>query len=167
MKRIVFAFAAFVFVVGLATESFAQQVPGSYRQTCRNVRFDGAELSAVCLDRFGRPNPTSIFVDSCRGDIANRDGQLSCPSGRGGGPRGFDDGYRGPPPRRDYGGDGFRGGWQGLPGGSWRRSCTDASMQGPILVAACATARGNYRQTSADARSCRAFGNANGNLVCE
>lgn len=56
---------------------------GSYLATCGRISQSGPILSAVCRDRDGRRNPTSLDLRDCgRGDIANVDGQLFC---RGGG----------------------------------------------------------------------------------
>jgi hypothetical protein len=186
VKRL-FLVIALVFMTGplLAPSAFAQQPPGSYRQSCGNIRFDGRQLSAVCADRYGRRVPTSLMVDNCDGGISNDNGQLTCEFG--GGRRmqsrqfDDDDDYRPRRPRRDYDGgyrggdyrgggprdDGFRGGGPQMPGGSWHASCKNGSMQGTVVVALCANARGQFQQTSADVRSCRSFANRNGNLACE
>ncbi len=156
------------------TAAIAQQPPGSYRQSCSNIRFDGRQLSAICADGVGRRVPTSLFVDRCIGGISNQNGQLYCQAG--GPPQNYgrryeedEDDYRPrrrPPPPPQYGGDYGRP--QGrLPGGSWRASCTNVEMRGPIVNAACADARGNYRPTSADMRECPSFSNRNGSLVCD
>jgi hypothetical protein len=177
LKKIV-GIAALVFL-GSMSSSNAQVPGGSYQASCGNIRFDGEQLSAVCVDARGRRVPTSLDVRGCAGGIANNNGQLVCnvggPPGYGGGryhddeafdrPRrgryredeAFDWPRRGPPPR-DFGG--------GLPGGSWRASCTNAEMRGPILNAMCLTARGDYRPASADVRQCPSFSNRNGSLVC-
>lgn len=57
------------------------QPPGSYAQTCRNARVSGGVLSAQCLDERGRSRSSSLGYSSCRGDIANVNGTLSCPGG--------------------------------------------------------------------------------------
>ncbi len=175
MKRF-FLIIALVFLSGpmLASRAQAQMPPGTYQQSCGNIRFDGRMLSAVCADRYGRRVPSSLMVGNCGSSVANDNGQLTCDYGGGGGgrrmqSRQFDDGdeYDRPRPRRDYGGrdDGFRGAQ--MPGGSWRGSCRNAQMQGPMLTALCANVRGQFQQTTADARGCRSFANRNGQLVCE
>lgn len=175
------AVSVFVSVIG-SSASFAQQPPGSYQQSCGNVRFDGVQLSAVCADRFGRRVPTSLMVRNCMGGISNNNGQLVCQAGG----RGRDDGrwyeddeddYRPRRSRRDYGGDyreprknGYRGGQSSgprMPGGSWHASCKNGQLQGFTVIALCANARGQFQQTSADVRSCASFANRNGNLSCE
>jgi len=74
--------------VSFATPARAQP-PGSYLQTCRNVRVDHGMLKARCLDLRGRPRRTSLFLPDCRGEIENVDGVLTCRLRRGPGP-GFD-----------------------------------------------------------------------------
>jgi hypothetical protein len=195
MKNVFHAVAILGLNLLTATAASAQQPPGSYRQTCSNIRFDGRQLSAVCADRVGRRMPTSLMVDNCASAISNDNGQLTCEAGRRGPPRDarryddddFDDRPRRPRPPQDFGGgyrdagprdDGYRGGGYrdggyrggpgpGMPGGSWHASCKNGQMQGPILLALCANARGQFQQTSADVRACRSFSNQNGNLVCD
>jgi hypothetical protein len=60
------------------------QPPGSYAQTCRDSRVSDGVLSARCLDTRGGERNTSLNVASCRGDIANINGTLTCEGGRGG-----------------------------------------------------------------------------------
>jgi hypothetical protein len=165
-------FLAAAIVLGAVTLAHAQVPPGSYLQSCSNVRFDGRQLSAVCADRYGRRVPTSLMVGNCGSAISNVNGQLACEYGGGDGgrrrmqSRQFDDDgdYDRPRPRRDYG---FRSGESRIPGGSWHGSCKNAQMQGPMLTTLCANTRGQFQQTTADTRSCRSFANRNGNLGCE
>lgn len=85
MKR-VFLLAACALAVW-TTEASAQMPPGSYAQTCRDIRFDGYTLSAVCATTQGTARRSALRVDSCAGPIANLNGQLACPGGgRGGRP---------------------------------------------------------------------------------
>jgi hypothetical protein len=51
---------------------------GSYTQTCRDARIDGDMLRAECKDREGRWHQTKIQYESCRGDISNQNGELTC-----------------------------------------------------------------------------------------
>lgn len=170
LKRLV-VFLALISGFNVSTAS-AQVPPGSYLQSCSNVRFDGAQLNAICADRQGRRVPSTLMVGRCAGGISNDNGQLSCQAGA---PRDYgrdrfrdeDDGFDTPrrrPPPREYGG--YREGPR-LPAGSWRASCTNVDMRGFVLSATCATARGNYQPTSADVRECPSFSNRNGNLVCD
>ena len=57
---------------------------------------------------------------------------------------------------------------QGLPQGSYLRSCNDAALHGDALVATCRRADGREQRTSlADVRRCVGdIGNNNGNLQC-
>lgn len=58
--------------------------PGSYAQTCRNIRAEHGDLEADCRTRYGEWRHSSLdnFRD-CRGDIANDNGRLVCSSGGG------------------------------------------------------------------------------------
>jgi len=180
-------------VLAAAQPASAQMPRGSYAQTCQDVRFDGVMLSAICLTARGQYVQARLAVSSCRGDISNINGQLTCPGGGGPGygggpppqygggpppppPYGYRPGYGngGPPPPppygggREYGGGRDYGGGGGrLPGGSWRASCVNAGMQGPILFADCARVDGRYVPAQGDVRACGRFGNSNGRLTCE
>jgi hypothetical protein len=57
---------------------------------------------------------------------------------------------------------------QGVPQGTYLRSCANVGMQGDTLVASCRTADGRERQTSLPAvNGCVGdIGNNNGNLQC-
>ena len=57
---------------------------------------------------------------------------------------------------------------QGVPPGSYLRSCGEAYLQGDTLIATCRRVDGYAQQTSLPAvRSCVGdIGNANGNLTC-
>ena len=57
------------------------QPRGSYAETCRNAAASGGVLSARCLDARGRSHDTSLGYTTCRGDIANVNGVLSCQGG--------------------------------------------------------------------------------------
>ncbi len=172
-------FSALAVIVTASTAS-AQVPPGGYLQTCRNVRFDGYNLSAMCQGPGGQFYPSQLAAaGSCRGNIANLNGQLVCAGGRpqyGGGPQ-----YGGPPQygypaRPEYGGygrpydrdgDGDYGGGFPLPGGSWRLTCGNPVMRGPILFAECQRGDGAVQPSRADTRMCRRFANGNGQLMCE
>jgi CVNH domain len=193
-RRLIIVAGALLTMLAVVPPASAQMPRGSYVQTCRDVRFDGATLSAVCLTAGGQSVATRLAVGACRGDISNLNGQLSCPGGGGqpyggrppqygGPPPQYDGGpprspYGYPPPRpgygetappygggRDYGGGREYGGR--LPGGSWRASCGNAVMQGPILFADCQRIDGRVVQARGDLRACARFGNANGRLTCE
>jgi hypothetical protein len=54
---------------------------GSYLDSCRHVRMDGATLRATCENSAGGEAETALDdAASCEGDIANADGQLVCHS---------------------------------------------------------------------------------------
>jgi hypothetical protein len=57
------------------------QPRGSYAETCRDARVSGNVLSAQCLDARGRSHSSSLGYTTCRGDIANLNGTLSCTGG--------------------------------------------------------------------------------------
>ena len=179
------AIALFVAAALQAGPASAQLPPGSYQRSCGNVRFDGEQLSAVCDNGSGAGARSRIYVNDCRGDITNVGGRLSCQSGgtersrpdprfepqRRQEPRDYDGGGRRRERDREYrdydggGRDRERGG--SLPGGSWRGSCGQASIEGSTLYAQCRTSRGDFRQNSVDVRRCVSFGNRDGTLVCE
>jgi hypothetical protein len=92
-----------------SAEALAQMPPGSYAQTCRDIRFDGYTLSAVCATAQGMAQRSALRVDSCSGPIANLNGQLACPGGgRGGRQQGPAYGGGGP----SYQGGGYQGGYE-------------------------------------------------------
>ena len=81
MKTIVRLFAAAV-LVGLAT-SAAAQPPGSYRDSCRDIRMQGSVLTALCRRAGGRGEQlTALNVANCVGDIGNNNGNLVCNGGQ-------------------------------------------------------------------------------------
>jgi CVNH domain-containing protein len=56
--------------------------PGSYVESCDNVRLDGATLKAACRNEKGKSVATELKnANQCRGDIANQDGALKCITG--------------------------------------------------------------------------------------
>jgi len=72
-----------VALAGLAAAPAMAAPPGSYQESCRNIRFDpprnpNARLYAVCPDPRGRMVRSSIEFRRCRGDIANVNGRLDC-----------------------------------------------------------------------------------------
>jgi hypothetical protein len=53
--------------------------PGTYRETCRNIRMRGDDLRAVCKsERGGWRDAYLDGADRCWGDIANDNGRLIC-----------------------------------------------------------------------------------------
>jgi hypothetical protein len=55
----------------------------------------------------------------------------------------------------------------GMPDGTWRQSCENASVSGGTLRAWCRRDGGKYEVTSAVIGSCKSFGNRNGKLFCD
>ncbi len=89
--------------------------PGSYWQSCRNVRTErvngGSLLSAECRDVRGAWRGSTLRFSDCRGEIENRDGQLTCYMGGGynGGGYGSGGNYNG----GGYGSGGYGNGGYG------------------------------------------------------
>jgi hypothetical protein len=159
IRRIV----AFTFTIGLAlsgTQAFAQAVPpGTYQQSCSDVRVRGGQITANCSAPNGGRITSSTSV-GCRGDIGNVNGYLRCNGGA----------NANRPNGGNHGGnyDGNYGG--GLPAGSYRQTCLHARMQGSVLVADCQTGTGGILRASLDMRSCRQgvpVGNQSGVLHCQ
>lgn len=130
----------------------AQRLPGgSYLSSCRDVQVRrGRDLVAFCAMRNGAWISTRLNdFPSCRGDIANRNGQLWCARGP-----------MPPPP----------GGPAPLPRGSYLRSCANAFVApGGILRADCRRMNGSWNRAALNLNFCRGardIGNANGQLVC-
>lgn len=160
MKLALFAALAAAPALFLAAAPAAAAPPGSYLDSCRDVREDGPrrdpQLSAQCRDTRGRFRPTSLRYRGCRGDIGNEDGRLVCDGRSGGGGWG--------------GGNG--GGWGGggrLPGGSWTQSCSRGTMDGRTFTARCDDGRGRKAFSSINLRRCPTgnVGNRYGQLVCQ
>src|SRR5580693_7100701 len=81
VKTIVGLFAAAA-LVGLATSATAQP-PGSYRDSCRDIRMQGSVLTALCRRAGGRGEQRSALnVEHCVGDIGNNNGNLVCNGGQ-------------------------------------------------------------------------------------
>jgi uncharacterized membrane protein len=57
----------------------AADVPGSYKQTCTNIRLAGENLSADCKKFDGSTKASTLeFATSCVGNVSNVDGNLVC-----------------------------------------------------------------------------------------
>jgi hypothetical protein len=90
VKTIVVGLFAAAALVGLASSAAAQPwrggriPPGSFRDSCRDIRVQGDVLSAVCRRRGRRAGEqwTALNIRHCVGDIANHDGNLVCRGGR-------------------------------------------------------------------------------------
>lgn len=65
--------------VPAAHAQFGGRPTGSFVQSCRNVQTSAeGYLSAECPDQQNRYRWSTIYYPQCRGDIANRNGVLSC-----------------------------------------------------------------------------------------
>jgi len=63
--------------------------PGTYRDSCDRIWHDGETLHARCRDLDGRSRPSTLGgISSCRGDIGNSNGRLTCATGSAAAPRG-------------------------------------------------------------------------------
>ncbi|MDB5043446.1 MAG: hypothetical protein JWN27_4172 [Candidatus Eremiobacteraeota bacterium] len=166
----------------------AQTVPsGSYQQSCTNVHTRGDQLIANCTSSQGGRVRSSIALDSCRGDIANSNGQLICNvdnSGNGyrhnhhngqngNGNYGGGNGNYGGQNGNYGGGNGNYGGGNGnyggsTPAGSYQQSCNNAGMRGGLLTATCPESNGSQLTTSLNVRQCGGtdIANRNGRLTC-
>ena len=118
--------------------SAADQPPGSYLQTCRDIRMRGDNLYASCQNAGGSWAKTSLAdVYRCTGDIANVNGSLQCDQSK------------------------------GLPAGDYAASCRDMRMRFGWLYARCQTSDGNWVDTSLPAGRCNGgISNINGQLTC-
>jgi CVNH domain len=106
VKRIVGLFAAAA-LAGLSASAVAQAPPpGSYRESCRDIRMQGPNLTALCRTARGHERLTALDIAHCVGDIGNSNGSLVCNGGRPGAPAPPPGpGYAGPPgyPAPGYG----------------------------------------------------------------
>src|SRR5216684_7151644 len=83
MKLILGVFAG-AMLAALCSSAYAQAPPpGSYQQSCRDIRMQGSSLSALCRRANNRgEQPTALNVAHCAGDIGNNNGQLQCSGGQ-------------------------------------------------------------------------------------
>lgn len=147
-------FVALLLMAGMPAEA-ADLPAGSWRQSCNNPRLKGNDdFSADCRTRDGRVVTSRIDLDRCgrNGAVGNNNGQLFC---------------------ERVGTQGHQGGgkwWgQGLPAGSYQRSCRNARIEGrDLLIAQCQRQNGSYRNTRLDIDECRGrdIANDNGHLEC-
>ena len=82
--RLVIGLFGVAALAGLSLSAYAQAPPpGSYQQSCRDIRMQGSTLIAVCRRANGRGDqPTALNVAHCVGDIGNNNGQLICNGGQ-------------------------------------------------------------------------------------
>lgn len=82
MKTIVGLFAVTA-LAGFAGSAAAQAPPpGSYRESCREIRMEGPSLTALCRTMRGGQELTALNVAHCVGDIGNNNGHLVCNGGQ-------------------------------------------------------------------------------------
>jgi hypothetical protein len=88
-----------VVLAGLSFAASAQAPPGSYQQSCRDIRMQGPNLTAFCRRIDGREQPTGLNIAHCVGDIGNNNGNLMCNGGQPAPPPrlGAEPGYPPPP----------------------------------------------------------------------
>ena len=113
---------------------------GSYTASCRNIWVAGGTLHARCTTIAGGTIESTLpAYASCTTSIANTDGHLAC----------------------DHGGT--------APAGSYRKSCWDIFVSGPIMNAVCENMNGAPQSSALDLRvKCRApVLNVDGFLTCD
>lgn len=125
MNRAFSAVAGSLALVAIQAGAFAQgRTPeGSYRASCESIRVVGNDLHADCRADGGGPfvaRKPAVLRDfrSCRGDIWQFRGQLSCQRTAAAGP----------------------------PAGSYRAICRDSRAQGADLYSTCRLPDGSYRR---------------------
>ena len=151
-------------------QDYAQQrvAPrGGYAHSCSEAYVNRGRLYADCRDTRGQLRGTSIELARCGGEEINNDnGLLVCGRVRGD----YETGGRPGGDRPGWGGDRPGGGWNGggAPQGSYRQTCTDASVRGGRLFARCEGGGRDRRASSLDYSRCGRFdiANENGLLVC-
>jgi hypothetical protein len=81
--KIVPGLLAGIILVIASSSAFAQAPPGSYRESCRDIRMQGPTLAALCRRANGRGEQlTALDVAHCVGDIGNNNGNLVCNGGQ-------------------------------------------------------------------------------------
>ncbi|MDR6952828.1 hypothetical protein J2X65_002187 [Ancylobacter sp. 3268] len=123
----------------------AQSVPpGSYQQSCQDIRNVAGWLRASCRDRSGRWVEANMAISWCApgNDISNEDGRLVCKTTSSWGER---------PPQ-----------------GSYMGSCRDVRMSAGWLKASCQDMKGRWVDATTAASWCtgRDIANVDGRLTC-
>jgi CVNH domain len=82
--KTVFGLVAGVILATASSPAFAQAAPpGSYQESCRDIRMHGPNLTALCRRSSGRgEQPTALNLAHCVGDIGNSNGNLVCNGGQ-------------------------------------------------------------------------------------
>jgi hypothetical protein len=171
--------------------------PGSYQQSCAKCVTRGNDLSAICrkiANTYNSDNQTILNdYKSCRSDISNFDGFLTCLKGDRDAPNGsymescrnivFNNNNLYAACRKVngewinaslavqgcsysiYNSDGVLS--CNVPYGTYQRSCQNIRISGNLLVAECRTESGNWQNTSIDLACGRGIDNINGSLRCQ
>lgn len=113
--------------------------PGTYTASCHDIVVAASSITASCRTLTGSDRISTIANPaSCRSEIDNIDGFLSCSMGNA------------TPPR-----------------GSYRASCHDVVANGSRLSASCRRGDGSYQQSSLDFAGCQSsISNHQGVLTC-
>ena len=83
MKVILGLFAGAMLAVASASAHAQAAPPGSYRESCRDIRMQGPTMTALCRRANGRGEQlTALDVAHCVGDIGNNNGNLACNGGQ-------------------------------------------------------------------------------------
>ena len=115
--------------------------PGSYKNSCEDIRTRDGELMARCQMQDGQWRESSLYYRDCYQEITNQNGKLTCG-------------------RRHHN--------NMLPRGSYKETCRDISMHGSILSAECQRRDGSWRWTSLNVNDCYGrVDNENGRLECK
>ncbi len=115
------------------------QPPGSYTETCKDIKMKGSTLHAVCRSLDGREMATSLKeANRCSQGVANINGILSCVVS------------------------------DVLPPGSYIATCKDVRMQGTTLYASCNNGKDRWVSAQLrDAHKCAGdIANHEGSLRC-
>ena len=135
---------AAVSVPATAVPYSGDEPTGSYQDSCESIQMQGQYLYAKCQDIYGHWHQAQLDMNQCPGGpVANNNGVLVC------GPGGYGIG-------------------NGMPRGSWRASCRDASQDGDELRAQCDNGSGSWVNASIELDNCpnRIVDNSRGSLVC-
>jgi len=158
MRGFILVFAVTFGLFGLlSAPASAQPVPpGSYLQSCQNVRDVAGWLKATCQDSRGRWVEATMAISWCTpgNDIANEDGRLVCKTRSG-------PSFGGP------GGAPF--GAERAPYGSYMGTCRDVRVTAGWLKATCQDSRGRWAESTTAVSWCsygRDIANVDGRLTC-
>lgn len=127
------------FSAGKSSAAAMDNPPGSYQQSCKNIKVRGDSLVARCKDYNNHWVDTSLDdIDRCGSDITNVGGRLACNK-------------NGAAPTGDY-----------------SQTCRDISMRSNTMRARCQTRNGDWVDTSLDSynRCSSGIANVDGHLRC-